>query len=252
MVAAGPRPPHCLPQRLGGPMHALPVRVRSYVAAVTIVASVFVVAAIVATVNDPGMDLIAIASLAALYSLADAATTRGSRDDASLALSSVVMISAIPLVGLWGSVLVALPSLLFRPEREPAIKRIFNTSQLIVAAGLACLSFYAVGGSVGVTPNVLPELLWQVLVADVVHLVVNGLLVAMVIALDRRVTVRSILTGTMSEQAVSYLGYGLFGLFWRCFGTVWVLGPSRRCLCFSRYMLHVGHTPSMRSSRPAP
>jgi len=70
-----------------------------------------------------------------------------------------------------------------------------------------------------------PGVLWPVLLADVVHCVVNGLLLTVVISLSERVPPRQVLVGTLAKSVLSYLGYGIFGLL---MAVLWVgvgIGP---------------------------
>ena len=64
-----------------------------------------------------------------------------------------------------------------------------------------------------------PHVLIPVLVADVVHCAVNGLLLTAVVGLAERVPPRQVLLGTLMKSAPGYLGYGIFGLL---MAVLWV------------------------------
>ena len=95
-----------------------------------------------------------------------------------------------------------------------------------VCAVLAGSVYVAFGGPVGhLAANSFPSIFVPVLLADLTHCVVNGLLLTGVIALSERVPPRQVLVGTLSKSVASYLGYGVFGLL---MAVLWVgvgIGP---------------------------
>ncbi len=150
------------------------------------------------------------ASLALLLVLTDSIGLRGSRDSATIALGSVTSMAALPLLGPWGAMLLGATSLLVF-DREPIVKRIFNTAQTTIAFAASGLTFWLLGGA-EIQENSFPRLIGPFVAALAVHCIVNGLLVAAVVHLHQRVPMRVVLQGTMASSVAGYVGYGVFGL----------------------------------------
>jgi len=191
-------------------MSELSIGARLYVVAVVALGGVLLVMAVL-TLPTGRVDEVLI--LAALYVVSSSLSARGSRDMLSIALGSVVALAAIPLVGTWGAVLVALAASLARdPQSRGPVKRLFNGAQLGISAGAAGFAYQALGGTVGLDTHSFPQVLLPILVADVVHCAVNGALVALVVGLDKRISPVTVFQGTMAHSVLPYLAYGLFGV----------------------------------------
>jgi HD-GYP domain-containing protein (c-di-GMP phosphodiesterase class II) len=159
------------------------------------------------------VDVQVVVILLLLHIVGESLLARGSRDIASISLGSVTSLAAIFMVGTWGAVLVAWSAALARDsEPTPGVKRLFNGAQLALSAGAAGAVYQLMGGAVGLTAADFPEVLVPILVADVVHCLVNGGLVAVVVGLDRHVSPIRVIQGTMAHSVGSYLAYGLFGV----------------------------------------
>ena len=191
-------------------MPAMPFAARLYVASVLVVACGAIAVAITQLPPDR-IDEVLI--LGALYVVSESLSARGSRDMLSISLGSVTALAAIPLVGMWGAVLVAWTAVFaIDPESKATVKRLFNGAQLALSAGAAGAAYEFFGGTVGLTADSFPNVLVAILVADVVHCAVNGALVAVVVGLVERVSPVRVFHGTMSRSVTSYLAYGLFGV----------------------------------------
>jgi len=191
-------------------MSALPLAARLYVAAVVVAASGLIALAIA---NRPQERMGAVLVLLMLHVVGESLLARGSRDMLSISLGSVTSLAAIPLVGMWGAVLVAWSAAFARdPQRTPLVKRLFNGAQLALAAGAAGFAYSLMRPELGIRAGDFPDVLLPILVADVVHCAVNGVLVATVVGLAERVSPMRVFQGTMARSVFSYLGYGMFGV----------------------------------------
>lgn len=189
-------------------MSSLPMRARLFIASLVAVAVPMVAASVwLGWGSFSWLDLVL---LAALYVLSDSLQARGLRDTMSIALGSISALAALPLIGAWGAIILAL-STMFALESTPGIKRIFNTAQLVIAIAAAGGVFVALGGE-SIGRGSFPWLLLPFLAALAVHCVVNGFLVATVVHLAQGVPFRVIVQGTMVRSLPGYVGYGLFGL----------------------------------------
>ena len=99
----------------------------------------------------------------------------------------------------------------FATDSPPLVKRIFNTSQLVLAAGASALSFTLLGGS-EITEDSFPRVIFPFVVALAVHCLVNGALVSGIVHFAQGVPLRMVWHGTMAKSVSGYVGYGLFGL----------------------------------------
>lgn len=161
--------------------------------------------------------------LGVLYLVSESLSSRGSRDWLTISLGSVVIIAAIPLVGVWGATLVAWTSALARePQATPLVKRAFNGAMLVIAAAAAGGTYTALGGTAGLSTRSFPDVLLPILAADVVHCAVNGGLVALIVGMASRVSPIVVFQGTMARSVIPYLAYGLLGM---CLAVLW--GPAQ-------------------------
>ena len=189
-------------------MGPLPLKARLFIAVVALAAAPLPVLA--ATVGYGTFRNIDLVGLAVLLIISDSIGSRGSRDTASIALGSVAAMAALPLLGGWGAVVLACASA-FVNDSPSLAKRVFNTSQLILAAAASALTFTLLGGT-GISDDSFPFLIWPFIAALTVHCLVNGLLVATIVHLAQGVSLRAVWQGTMSRSVSGYVGYGLFGL----------------------------------------
>jgi hypothetical protein len=189
-------------------MEPLPHVARIYVAAVVAAAAPLPALAIYFGAHQ--IDVIDLAALGLLLVLVDSRGTRGSRDLVTIALGSVIAMAALPLVGVWGAILLASLSL-FDFDRQPLVKRLFNCASMVLATGASALVFSALGGT-EIRAGSFPYLLVPFLAALAVNCLVSGVLVASVVRLHQGVPMRAVLHGTMAASVAGYFGYGLFGL----------------------------------------
>jgi HD-GYP domain-containing protein (c-di-GMP phosphodiesterase class II) len=171
-----------------------------------------------------------LAMLALLYIVSDSIGAKGSRDSMTIALGSISALASLPLLGSYGTVILACSTVLVF-DSEPWIKRVFNTSQLVIAATAAAAVYQLFGGET-ISADSFPGLFLPFCLALAVHCIVNGLLVAMIVHLAQGVSFRTIVQGTMVKSFPGYVGYGLFGLL---LAVLWAdqgagLGPAAALL----------------------
>jgi HD domain len=206
-------------------MRDLPVRARGYV--VTVVALGVVLVIWSATQVD-SWDVTL--QLMAAYVVCDSLYTRSNATSRPvlLTMGAIVALASYPLVGAWGAALVSASAGLTFNQPSNVIKRLFNSAQCALAAGAGGVIYIILDGPTGnLEPADFPRVLLPFLVADIVDCAVNGLLVATVIALVERRRLRAVWYSGMSATAISYVGYGLFGVMlavlWT--GMGWIAVP---------------------------
>lgn len=191
-------------------MPDLSIAARLYVASVVTSACVLIGFAIL---HRPQDRLTVVLVLLLLHVVGESLLARGSRDMLSISLGSVTSLAAIPMVGVWGAVLVAWSAALAHDsQRTPIVKRLFNGAQLAISAGAAGWAYTSIHPEIGLKAGDFPEVLLPIVVAEVVHCTVNGLLVAMVVGLAEKVSPVRVFQGTMARSVGPYLAYGLFGM----------------------------------------
>jgi len=191
-------------------MPSLSLGARLYVASVVAAAGALLV---VAVLRRPADRLWIVTVLLVLHVVSESLMSKGSRDMITISLGSVTSLAAIPLVGVWGAVIAAASASLARhPEPRPLVKRLFHGAQMALSAGAAGAAYHALGGTVGVTTQSFPDILVPILVANLVHCAVNGVLVAVVVGLAEKVSPLRVFQGSMARSVIAYLAYGLFGV----------------------------------------
>ena len=189
-------------------MKPLPLRARLFVALVVVTALPLPLLAFVQGRQD--FELSAFIGLGILIVLTDSIGARGSRDMMTIALSSVVSSASLPLVGGMGAIVLASATALAW-DHQPPVKRLFNTSQMILAASASAAVFTLLGGK-PIESGSFPLLLLPFSAALISHCIVNGTLVAVIVSLHQGVPIRVVFQGTMIQSLPNYFGYGLFGL----------------------------------------
>ena len=189
-------------------MGPLPYKARLLVAVVSLVAAPFPVVAFL--IGHHHFAIVDFVGLGILLILTDSIGSRGSRDLATIALSSVVSSAALPLVGGSGAIVLAVTTALAYDD-SPFVKRVFNTAQMTLAASASALVFTLLHGH-QIDENSFPYLIVPFIAALMAHCIVNGTLVAAIIHFHQDVPMRVIFQGTMAGSVLGYIGYGLFGL----------------------------------------
>jgi hypothetical protein len=189
-------------------MGPLPARARLFVVCVSLIAVLLAVLSGWQVRHDfVAVDFV---GLGLLLVVTHSTGSRGSRDLVTIALTSVITGATMPLVGPWGAI-VLVASTVLAYDRTPMVKRIFNTSQMMVAVAAAAWVFHLLGGT-AIHAGSFPYLLVPFFVSSIAMCVVNGTLVAAIVHFHQDVPMRVIFQGTMAGSVLNYVGYGLFGL----------------------------------------
>lgn len=196
-------------------MTGLPFRAHAYVAVLTVLAAGAVFLGPLLLGFDPRTDAIVV--LSALNVVGAALRVRSPDVERSIAMTSIVYLAAIPLVGVWGAVVVAVAGEALHLDRTPLVVRMFNASQHGLAALCAGLAYLACGGTMRLDQLDRPNLLLTVvllplLIANIVQCLVNAVLTAGIITLHKGARFAPALGSMLRSGAISYVGYGLFGL----------------------------------------
>jgi hypothetical protein len=150
---------------------------------------------------------------------------KGATRPVTQTMTSAIIFASFMIVGPWAAALVGTGAgLAVRPDAFH--KRVFNASQCAVAALLGGLTYTALGTRFHVEIDQFPAILLVALVANVVHLIVNGGLLVSILVLAENVPLRPLLRGTMMPGVVPTLGYGLFGVMMAVLWVVVGLGPA--------------------------
>jgi HD domain len=181
-----------------------------------------------------GDHVAAIVVIAALYLLVDSVSTLVISRDVSLSMSFPVALAAVILLPPSGAATVVLVgAFAHNPIPLTAVKRAFNGAELALAAFASGTVYQALGGPRLLDIESFPGVLGPVLAATAVYYLVNGLLLAGVLALAGGTRFGTVWRSTLSESRVPYLAYSLLGLMmavlWssgiKAFAAVLVLLP---------------------------
>lgn len=143
---------------------------------------------------------------------------------------NVVVLAAIPVVGVLGSGVVGLVMTGLTTRRIPLRRRVFNMAMTSSSAMIGGFAYEWAGGSFSLTElDGAAQLLWHVglpiVVADLANLVVNAVLVAGVIKVTAGVPMRLQLRDMLTGSGPSQFAYGVIAflvvIMWRPGG----LGP---------------------------
>jgi HD domain len=202
-------------------MGALPWSARVYIA--TLVAITAGVVGYALTTDLPWRDILI---LAALYVVFDTlALGRAAHTPVTQTLTFSIAFASFMIVGPWATAVVAVASaFVLRPEA--LVKRLFNASQYTLAALLAGLTYTWLSNRFDVLLVEFPEILAVAFAADVVYLLVNGLLIVGVLTLAENVPLRPLVRGVIVPGVVPTLGYGIFGLLMAVLWVAGGLGPG--------------------------
>ena len=123
------------------------------------------------------------------------------------------------IVGPWGAAFVGAGAVLVLVENT-VVKRVYNGAQFALCAFAAGQAYVFFHGPVAVlAASDFPRVLLPVLIADLVHCAVNGLLLMGVVSLAEKVSPKQVLVGSLLKSVPGYLGYGIFGLL---MAVLWV------------------------------
>lgn len=132
-----------------------------------------------------------------------------------LSFGFVIQLAAIPLLGVWGAVLVGTIAPALQLQGWSRVVKAFNAAQFGLSSWAAAGAYVAVGGSTSlgeVRPgDFLVAVVLPFFLASVVHEVVNVLLLAGVVTLHKGTPFHQVVLGTLRHSETD-IGYALFGL----------------------------------------
>jgi hypothetical protein len=139
------------------------------------------------------------------------------------ALDSVALVAVFVIAGPWYAVAVAvfgyLPQL---RQPSPMVKRIFNPSYRVLAAGGGGLAYAAVGGPVGsAVLDDIPMAFTAALAATIGHQLTNAVLVSIILWLEGQVRVGDFLRSVIAPTFLPMLGYSALGVL---LAVLWIGG----------------------------
>lgn len=139
------------------------------------------------------------------------------------ALDSVALVAVFVIAGPWYAVAVAvfgyLPQL---RQPSPAVKRIFNPSYRVLAAGGGGLAYAAVGGPVGEEVfHHVPMAFTAALAGTIGHQLTNAALVSIILWLEGQVRVGDFLRSVIAPTFLPMLGYSALGVL---LAVMWIGG----------------------------
>lgn len=179
----------------------------------------------------------ALSVLAALCIIGAQARVRRLGAGADLSINSIVQLTAILLTGPVGAMLVGGSSWLLEmgKNRPPLRVRLFNLSVAVLITAGASAAYLLVGGELQLTRLETPgQLIVRValplILANVVMCLLNAVLLAAVVSIDKRLPYREIVTDILGAGGLAYIGYGVFGLLLAVVWDAAGIGPMAAVL----------------------
>ena len=156
--------------------------------------------------------LVVLVMLGALgYSWEVALPSRG-----GLSFGFVIQLAAIPLLGVWGALLVGTVAPAMQLRGWTPLVRSFNVAQFGLSSLAAAVAYVGAGGSVSLGTvggsDFLPDVVLPFFFATVVHCIVNVAFLAGVVHLHKGTSLWTVFAGTLGPSGLANVGYGLFGL----------------------------------------
>jgi hypothetical protein len=198
-------------------MKGLPFAARALVGAVVLAACVVLVLG-VRHLADPTM-VGRVVVLTLMFAALESRMPTVSGSNVYLGMGFPIGLASYIIVGPWGAAFVGAGAVLVLVENTP-VKRVYNGAQFSLCAFAAGCAYVHFGGPVGhLAASDFPRVLVPVLIADLVHCAVNGLLLMAVVSLAEKVSPKQVLVGSLLKSVPGYLGYGIFGLL---MAVLWV------------------------------
>jgi hypothetical protein len=139
------------------------------------------------------------------------------------ALDSVALVAVFVIAGPWYAVAVAVFGyLLHLRQPSPLLKKVFNPSYRVLAAGGGGLAYAAVGGPVGSEVlDHIPTTVAAAVAATVGHQLTNALLVSLILWLEGQIPVVEFLRSVIAPTFLPMLGYSALGVL---LAVMWIGG----------------------------
>ncbi|MEV0289006.1 HD-GYP domain-containing protein [Kribbella sp. NPDC050820] len=139
------------------------------------------------------------------------------------ALDSVALVAVFVIAGPWYAVAVSVFGYLAQLRQpSPVIKRIFNPSYRVLAAGGGGLAYAAVGGPIGADAlEHIPITVAAAVAGTIGHQLTNALLVSLILWLEGQVRVVEFLRSVIGPTFLPMLGYSALGVL---LAVMWIGG----------------------------
>jgi hypothetical protein len=149
--------------------------------------------------------------LAALTLLTGSFTVKIPRLSARLSVSDTFVFAAVLLFGSGvPTVIVAFDCLVatlwLRRTKGSRLRSLFSLACVALAIWTAGTVFYFLVGTRSVTPLVLPQMLWPLLVLAAIYFLMNTWLVALALAFERQVNILRLWTENFAWLSLNYFG----------------------------------------------
>jgi hypothetical protein len=179
----------------------------------------------------------ALVVLTALCTIGAQARVRRLGAGADLSINSIIQLTAILLTGPVGAMLVGGSSWLLElgKQRLPLRVRAFNLAVAMLITAGASAAYLAVGGELHLatleTPGqLIVRVALPLILANVVMCLLNAVLLAGVVSLDKHLPYREIVADILGAGGLAYIGYGVFGLLLAVVWDAAGIGPMAAAL----------------------
>ena len=195
-------------------MRGLPPAAWAYVCGVVAVATILVTASLIARSASPALDWSALAVLALLFLVCDAAPASLNIERARVSPGYAASLASVVLLGPVGAALVGVAAVVTAQRNLNPIKRVFNGAQFALC-GYAAGQVYLLAGGIPdphLTAEAAGRMLGPFVAADITFVAVNLLLVGGILACTGQVELHGARWAPIVVLASACLGYGMFGL----------------------------------------
>lgn len=173
--------------------------------------------------------LVSTACLALLGLLAQSNTGK-MRGAKGLSLTTIAILAALPLAGLFGSVIVAFCSTALAPEKVPTSVRLFNTATITLCASIGGLGYAVFGGTspieVAATANaMIVHVLAPLIVAMILNFAVNIGCLGVMLSLASRQPLRVFFYEAVKSDWTLYPAYAVVAFVLAVLWAPVKLGP---------------------------
>jgi HD superfamily phosphohydrolase YqeK len=178
------------------------------------VATILVTASLIAGPASPALDWGALAVLALLFLVCDAAPASLNIERARVSPGYAASLASVVLLGPVGAALVGVTAVITAQRHLNLVKRLFNGAQFALC-GYAAGQVYLLAGGIPdphLTADAAGRMLGPFVAADITFVAVNLLAVGGILACTGQVRLRGARWAPIVSLGAACLGYGMFGL----------------------------------------